>query len=167
MSRRISQEEDEIPPIFVSFNGYSIGITCYSIISTSFFIKETIDEFNKIEFIVLKSEETLSPEAKHILEVFLSCSVEDLLTKTILSENDIEANVTFEFNEYGVEFLSTNLQENLEVELIRLLDCLDIKAVLIALVDYLVKYRGRNREEIIAKAKENRYSVPTIYIRNC
>jgi len=161
-----TQEEDEFPPIFVSFNGYCMSITCYSIISSAYFIKETINDFDKIDFIVLKSDVVLSSDAKIVMEQLLSCSVEDLLTKTIVNETDTEIDVSYNFNEHGIEYLDINLNtDQLIDELLLLLDCLDITAILMAFAKYLVDHKGKTFEDIINNVRNRRYITPTMFVR--
>lgn len=150
--------------IYVLFKNSNFEITCTNVISSSFFIKQTIDVIDTLECIFLKSEIELSPGADDIIQNMLTYEFsKDCLNKIIDSETNTEMQVTFEFSEEGLEYMDYCLTNDIEIEILLLLDCLDIKAHLVALLTYLTKNRGRNYEELLATIRQRRYEMPMLY----
>jgi len=153
------------PAIYILFENCEFELTCLNIVSSSFFIKQTIDIFDTLECIFLKSDVSLSEEAQEIMENLLCYDFADIcLTKIIDSETGTEMSVTYVFNESGVEYIEANLTPDLEKEILLLLDCLDIKAYLVALLSYLTK-RERNYEELLNSIRKDRYEMPILYTK--
>jgi hypothetical protein len=154
-----------IPEIYVLFENSEVELRCTGIVSSSFFIKETIDEFDNLDCIFLKSDVNVSSDAREILQDMLTHTFAELcLNKIVNSETETDREVTFEFTEIGVNYMDINLTENLEIEILLLMDCLDIKAYLVALLLYLSK-KGRIYQDIVATVKQRRYEMPVLYTK--
>lgn len=152
--------------IYVLFKNAEYELTCTNIVSSSFFIKETIDELNNLQCIFLTSNVEVSADMIELLRDMLTFTFAELcLNKIVHSETDTDRQVTYEFTQAGIDYMNTNLSENLEIELLLLLDCLDLKPYLVAFMGYLTKNKGREYGSLLTDVRNLRYELPKLYTK--
>jgi len=151
--------------IITVFENCILEITCHNIISSSFFIKETIDDIDNIESICLKSELSLEPKIENALKFIVSQEFQSSLNKIILDEDEKEYQVSYELNDKGIEFI-TSLDEDVITQILLLLDYLDIKPLLIAVLQHVRKKHGNEYyNNLLADMRKRRYGIPLLFTK--
>lgn len=150
--------------ITVIFNNLKIDLTCFDILSGSFFIKETIDQPN-IQEMVLHVNQTICPNIHNLLKYIFSIRVYEILEREVISENETSYQSTYRFNVKGIKYIESFGMENF-VNIFLVLDSLDIKSLLVGFMNYLSDKCGYDfKENIISIVRSKRYKIATLYCK--
>lgn len=148
-------------------NESMIEITCFSLFGKSCHFK-VILESEQTTFIY-KVNKIFTDEK--LVEEILSSRISQYLSETVLKETENEKEITYAWNENGQkEILSRLKNEKGEVELekfkeiVLLMDCLDLKAQLIAFLDFYGENFGRNNiPKFMDEMQSHRYKVTEVF----
>ncbi len=146
--------------ITVYFDDWSVPLTCFNLINEAFFVKKV--QLWRYAEVVVRSSEKIDDDARPMVIHLLSEDVYDYLERKVVSETETQYQSTYAFNEKGIAYLDGFPVDSIE-KLLLVFDCLDIKPILVALMQYLGKKKPY--PELLAQVRAKRYALPEIYVK--
>ncbi len=144
------------------FGNESFDVDCVNLMASSFYMNVLVDD--KITEVVLASDHGLEPDASTITKHLLTKDVYCYLTRIVVNDRVDEEDVHYEFNDNGKNYLMDSSYQTL-LQVIVAFDCLDIKPILFALLDYVSKNYSKTDNEIIGEARLLRFERVKIYVK--
>ena len=144
----------------VMFSNMQVVIIKYDeILKSSFFYGELI----RSENVILQCKHIVSESAATLLTYFLQDGFSNKLDKEIIGETENEYQITYKLNSTSLTYCNT-VEFKIIKECMRILDSIDIKPLLIALMSYCATNKV-SYESILTEIKQDRIPLANMWVK--
>ena len=146
---------------FFTFSTH-IPIKCHNFINDSFFIKNLRENNKTCKNIVLFANKTLEPSIVEHIHTLLSEELDFFLVRKFLHETQNSYIVNYEFTSKGIFYFEKMDLETIK-KILLVLDCLDIKPLMIAILGFVVDKKLASTDKLIEEMRKDRFTAQASY----